>query len=405
MQITFIRHGETTGNTTHVWQGQGDSPLSPQGRRQAADLGARPSMAGFDLVVSSDLGRVLETARLAGLDPAPDPIWREMGIGSWEGFTRSELEERFPAGVAALRRGEDVPAHGGETWTEFGERVDAAVASLIDRCDPDDRVAVVTHGGVIHSVIAGHLGLRSRLRPWPIDSLRNTSLTTFEFGDSPCVRVFNDATHTRTATHPDAAGPVVALIRHGETDANLEGRWHGVTDGPLSDHGVEQAAALATRYDGVAHVYTSHLMRAMETGRALAEATGVSRTVRGDLHEIDFGAWEDMTPREIRERFPEEWQAIFVEDRDVPRGGTGETMDGVGRRIGKAVEEIAAAHPGTRVAAVSHGGAIRAYAAGIVGLEFTNRSHLALPGNTEVTHVRVAAHGPVLSAYNLRPGA
>ncbi len=91
MQITFIRHGETTGNTTHVWQGQGDSPLSSQGRRQAADLGSRPSMAEFDLVVSSDLGRVLETARLAGLDPAPDPVWREMGIGSWEGFTRWTL--------------------------------------------------------------------------------------------------------------------------------------------------------------------------------------------------------------------------------------------------------------------------------------------------------------------------
>ncbi len=405
MQITFIRHGETTGNATHVWQGQGDSPLSPQGRRQAAGLGARPSMAGFDLVVSSDLGRVMETARLAGLHPEPDPVWREMGIGSWEGFTRSELDDRFPDGVAALRRGEDVTVHGGETWTEFGQRVDAAVASLIDRCDPGDQVAVITHGGVIHSLVSGHLGLRSRPRPRPIDNLRNTSLTIFEFGDSPCITVFNDATHTPEVTHPDEAGPVVALIRHGETIANLEGRWHGITDGPLSDRGVEQAAALAAAYDGVAHVYTSHLVRAMDTGRALADAAGVGRTVRDDLHEIDFGAWEGLTPQQVAERFPEEWQAIFVDGEDLPRGGTGETMDGVGRRIGTAIEEMAAAHPDARVAAVTHGGAIRAYAAGIVGLDFTNRSHLGLPGNTEVTHVRVAAHGPVLVGYNMRPGA
>ena len=311
----------------------------------------------------------------------------------------------LPDGVAALRRGEDVSAHGGETWTEFGERVDAAVASLIDRCDPGDRVAVITHGGVIHSLVAGHLGLRNRPRPRPIDSIRNTSLTTFEFGDESCIRVFNDATHTPFVTNPDEDGPVVALIRHGETVANLEGRWHGITDGPLSGHGVEQAAALAARYDGVSHVYTSHLVRAMETGRALAEATGVNRTVRDDLHEIDFGAWEGLTPQEVAERFPDEWQAIFVDGVDLPRGDSGETMDGVGRRIGNAVLEIAAAHPGARVAAVSHGGAIRAYAAGIVGLDFTNRSHLALPGNTELAHVRVAAHGPVLSGYNLRPGA
>ncbi|MBU1225656.1 MAG: histidine phosphatase family protein [Actinobacteria bacterium] len=56
------------------------------------------------------------------------------------------------------------------------------------------------------------------------------------------------------------------------------------------------------------------------------------------------------------------------------------------------------------MAVVTHGGAIRAYAADLVGLSFDNRSHLALPGNTEVSHIRVAAHGPVLSSYNMRPG-
>ncbi len=76
----------------------------------------------------------------------------------------------------------------------------------------------------------------------------------------------------------------------------------------------------------------------------------------------------------------------------------------MGHRMSRAVEEIAAEHPAGRVAAVSHGGAIRAYAADVIGLSFDNRSHLALAGNTEVTHIRMASHGPVVSAYNMRPG-
>jgi broad specificity phosphatase PhoE len=56
------------------------------------------------------------------------------------------------------------------------------------------------------------------------------------------------------------------------------------------------------------------------------------------------------------------------------------------------------------VAAVTHGGSIRAYAAGVVGLGFDNRSHLALPGNTEVSHFRITGEGTVLAAYNMRPG-
>jgi broad specificity phosphatase PhoE len=219
------------------------------------------------------------------------------------------------------------------------------------------------------------------------------------------MRVFNDATHTAADRHPDEEGTVVALIRHGETLANLAGRWHGITDGPLSETGIEQAAALAAAYDGVAHVYSSHLVRARETAAALAGAAGIPVGVRDDLHEIDFGSWEDHTPEEIRTRHPDDWRAVYEDHRDLPRGGTGETAAGAGARMARAIGQIAAAHPGERIAVVTHGGAIRAFAADVVGLGFDNRSHLALPGNTEVGHFRMTENGPVMSSYNTRPGS
>lgn len=404
MQITFIRHAETVGNLEHVWQGHGDSPLSQRGRRQASDLGRRPSLGVFDLVVCSDLGRVLETARLAGLDPEPDPAWREIHLGKWEGLTSTQIGEQYPDELAAVRGGTDLALGGGESSAELANRVDSAVARLIERVDDGDRVAVLSHGGAIQSVIAGHLGLRGRPRPLPIDRIANTSMTMFEYGGGAVLHTFNDASHTDAAAHPDERGPIVALVRHGETFANLDGRWQGITDGALTARGRAQAARLAAAYDGLDHVYSSDLQRARDTAAALAAASGVPVTVRADLHELHFGEWEDLTPAQMLEGWRDDWEAIYVHNRDLPRGGTGETAEAMGRRMERAIAEIAAAHPGGRVAAVTHGGAIRAYAADLVGLSFDNRSHLAIAGNTEVSHIRMSEHGPVLSSYNMAPG-
>jgi broad specificity phosphatase PhoE len=152
------------------------------------------------------------------------------------------------------------------------------------------------------------------------------------------------------------------------------------------------------------HVYSSALQRAHETAAALAGWHGLPHTVRGELHEIAFGDWEDMTPAQIAERFPDQWRSIIVEGNDLPRGKTGETMEGAGRRIAGVVSEIAVAHPGDKVAVVSHGGAIRAYLCGQLGVPFRGRSVLDLPENTSVSHVRFAPGGPVMVDYNVVPG-
>ncbi|MBU1225655.1 MAG: histidine phosphatase family protein [Actinobacteria bacterium] len=338
MQITFIRHAETISNSSHVWQGHRDSPLSERGRLQAAALGRRPSLGSFDLVVASDLGRVQETAHLAGLEPEVDSAWREIHLGRWEGLTSAEIGARYPDDMAALRGGEDIPLGGGESSSALVERIEAAIAAIADRTDPGDRVAVLTHGGVIQSVVAGHLGLRGRPRPWPIDRLVNTSMTTLEYAGRPILRVFNDASHTEAARHPDETGSLVALVRHGETLANVEGRWQGVTDGALTEEGLAQAARLAAVYDGFGHVYASCLQRARDTAAALAAARGVGVAIRGDLHELDFGKWEDLTPEQVQEQSPEAWAAVYVHHRDLPRGAIGETAAAAGRRIAAAVQ-------------------------------------------------------------------
>ena len=193
---------------------------------------------------------------------------------------------------------------------------------------------------------------------------------------------------------------MVGLARHGESEANLAGIWHGITDGPLSPRGRLQGAELSARYDAVDHVYCSQLQRARLTAAAFAAGRGLEPAVRPDLHEMDYGRWEGLTSEEIQERFPDEWAANYLDGGDLPRGQTGETAAGAGARMRRAVEEIGAAHPGGRVLAFSHGGAIRACVGSILGLGAAARDLLESPANTSVTHLQVGPAGIVVADYN-----
>jgi broad specificity phosphatase PhoE len=400
-EIWLVRHGETTSNAAGVWQGQGDVALNERGRAQARVVGERLGGAAFDVVLASDLRRARDTAADAGLRAEPDPAWREMDIGCWDGLTREEVESRHGGELRALMAGEDLAMGGGETRSGFAARIDAALAALQGRLGLAERALVFTHGAVIHSVVTGVLRLRSTRRLSPVEHGPNTALTVLvDDGARWRVRAMNDAAHLGAAPAPGGRATVVGLARHGESEANTTGIWHGTTDGPLSPRGRVQGVELSARYDTVDQVYTSGLQRARLTAAAFSAGRGLEPAVRLDLHEMAYGEWEGLTSEQIRETFPGDWAANYVDGGDLPRGRTGETAAGAATRMRRAVEEIAAAHPGERVLAFSHGGAIRACVGGILGLGAAARDLLESPGNTSVTHLRVGQRGIVVADYN-----
>ena len=143
----------------------------------------------------------------------------------------------------------------------------------------------------------------------------------------------------------------IALVRHGETDWNLQGLVQGTTDIPLNDTGRAQAAEAAERLALVPwdRVITSTLSRANETGAIIAERLGLpAPETHPGLVERRGGVAEGRLFREYGVAFP----------GDTPVDGR-ETRDEVAARMVPAVLEIAAAHPGESIVIVSHGGAIR----------------------------------------------
>ncbi|NDC37147.1 MAG: histidine phosphatase family protein [Proteobacteria bacterium] len=157
IELCLFRHGETDWNKGQRWQGSNDIPLNSTGRAQAATL--QPVLAAFqpEVILSSDLSRAHETARLAslGLD-IPIRIssaLRECHFGVAEGLTREEILSRF--GTDAVTRylsttAEDMEFcfEGGETKRAHLERVLTYLTQEL-HTQPHQRVAVSTHGGVL----------------------------------------------------------------------------------------------------------------------------------------------------------------------------------------------------------------------------------------------------------------
>ena len=161
----------------------------------------------------------------------------------------------------------------------------------------------------------------------------------------------------RPATHWQSAQgepTVTALLRHGQTPMSVQKRYAGRTDVPLTEVGVQQAAAAAKRLAsaGLGVIVTSPLLRTVQTAQAVAAVTGATLVTDDGFRETDFGAWEGLTFAEVRERWPAEISAWLADPDVAPPGG--ESFTDVSARVTAALDRVLAARAGQTVLIVSH---------------------------------------------------
>jgi broad specificity phosphatase PhoE len=159
------------------------------------------------------------------------------------------------------------------------------------------------------------------------------------------------------------------LARHGETDWNAAGRWQGQTDVPLNHKGRTQALALAEtlRDAGLGAIVSSHLARASETARLVADQLGRAIDYFDpDLQERSLGVFDGLTREECETQHPDAWQE-WLARRRPPSGAEAEHVLAirVTAAIARAVDRFAS-HPAPLLI-VTHGGAIRASVAAATG--------------------------------------
>lgn len=154
----------------------------------------------------------------------------------------------------------------------------------------------------------------------------------------------------------------LVLIRHGHTSSNSLGgmRMSGWTDTPLSDQGRRQVACLARRMSSEAApvLYSSPLLRALETARPVAEAAGAELRLEPGLREIHCGEVDGWPVEKVQQLYPELWAANLRQGDECFRWPGGESYRELRERSLGVLRRIAAAHPGERVLVVTHAGVI-----------------------------------------------
>lgn len=160
------------------------------------------------------------------------------------------------------------------------------------------------------------------------------------------------------------------LVRHGATQMTAEDRFSGAAGAELSSDGQQQAARLGERVrdDRIAAVYASPLSRSLDTARIIADACGLTPTLREELREISHGPWEGLTRVEVEQRFPQDY-AAWEEDpfTFAPQGA--ESGVAVLARALPAIREIVTGHQGERVLVVSHKATIRLVLCSLLGID------------------------------------
>jgi broad specificity phosphatase PhoE len=165
----------------------------------------------------------------------------------------------------------------------------------------------------------------------------------------------NAPSDTGNSPSTTAGAPKVLMVRHGESEWNVLGKWQGRADIALTEAGREQARAAAdyvrTTALPVTRVLASTLRRAHETAEIIAERLGLAAVMTDErLVETDVGPWEGQRADEIEAGWPR-----YLRDRKTPPGF--EPPDQVFARATQAIRE--AALVGEHTLIVSHSGVIR----------------------------------------------
>lgn len=181
------------------------------------------------------------------------------------------------------------------------------------------------------------------------------------------------------------------LVRHGETDWNIESKIQGQTDIELNERGRQQAEEFASRIAGedyqVNSIYTSSKRRALETARIIGAALKIEPRVQPGLEEICLGKWEGYTWKQVKELFWDEYQ-LWRDNRRYQEPPLGESYQQLLDRLLPAIREIAHKEKGN-VLVVTHSAVIMTLLSYIYDTPFEDMAKNYKTGNAGIVELDV----------------
>lgn len=149
------------------------------------------------------------------------------------------------------------------------------------------------------------------------------------------------------------------LVRHGETEWNVQGRYQGHSDLPLNPKGLEQAQRLSARLksQNLDFVFSSDLQRANQTAQILVRDRSLQVQTTPQLRELNFGMLEGHTFNEALQLWPAMIDTWLQDHNQPPQGG--ERIDDFKQRVSLFYNDLRQNYEQKTVLIVAHGGPLR----------------------------------------------
>ena len=185
----------------------------------------------------------------------------------------------------------------------------------------------------------------------------------------------------------------IIMVRHGETQGNLDDIAQGHFDAPLTEVGERQAEAVAKRLSDIefSAAYSSDLQRAVDTAKAItASRPELQIRTRTQLREYHFGDYEDIPWDAVGDADPEFYQRWKnLDTRPGIEFPGGESMSDAWDRVGEFAREILASHRlgNESILVVGHGGSLQALLAHLLNLRASDQWCFTFD-NTSVTVIK-----------------
>lgn len=162
----------------------------------------------------------------------------------------------------------------------------------------------------------------------------------------------------------------IILVRHGETTWNIEGRFQGQEDTPLSERGLKQGHMLA---EGLRNVpidvcISSPLQRSYMTCKFCADLHNLPVATDERLLEINHGSWEQMLAKDIAKTFPEEFELWHTQPHLVTMPDGGENLEDVRKRVRACFDEIVQTYKDKVILVAAHDAVNKAIICDVLGM-------------------------------------
>ena len=394
LRLLLIRHGLSSFNIEKRIQGRNDlSVLTSEGQKQAQEIGSSLSELDIHAIYSSPLKRASSTTDflIKRLRKQPKKTLHEglleVDLAPWSGLTINEVKKKFPdeyllwqtapKELTLIRDNEEKY----KPILELRNQAKYFLEELIKNhpLKNNETVILVGHNAILRCIILYLIGEPNQgFRRIKLD---NASISVInivkenEIGLNVQIECLNNTTHLSKRLPKKSDSARLILVRHGETDWNLQGRFQGQIDIPLNKNGKNQALAAGDflREEKIDVAYSSSLSRPLETTKLiLNEHPDVKITLMNDLIEIGHGLWEGKLESEIKDK----WAKMLSDWKEKPdrvNMPEGESIQEVWERSVKCWKKICSSLSSKQVAlVVAHDAVNKTIICHLLGLESSN---------------------------------